>query len=163
MKQHVAVFSFSPGRHQNTTAKKGIIRYYLLICASVTVYARTCSATDFAYRSTISRNYETDAVLYSFGPYYHISTESHRAGKATSKGRVVSFRGHHDFTTQLRRQGEQEQIPRAGPGPGMRSQQATDKLALWEVLGMGERGGGRTEIDIATTVVSGKTERRTGL
>lgn len=101
MQQRVAVYFF-PGPTPEYCGQKGIIRYYLLICASVAVYTGTCGATAFAYRLTIPRNYGTDAVLYSFGPCYHISAQSYRAGGFTSNRLVVSFRGHYDFTTRLR-------------------------------------------------------------
>lgn len=61
------------------------------------------------------------------------------------------------FTTQLHRQAEQEQRPGAGLGAGTKSRQSTDKLAL------GEAGWQRADIDITTTAMSGKTQRRAGL
>lgn len=87
----------------------------------------------------------------------HSDTESQARRGCYEGPCVISSQGHCYFTTQLRRQAEQEQIPRAGPGAGTESRQSTDKLAL------GEARGKRADIDIATTAVSGKTERRTGL
>lgn len=78
----------------------------------------------------ISRNYGTDAVLCLFDTCYHVSAQSHRVDEAAPQERMVSFQGPYHFTTQLRRQAEQEPRPRAGPGAGTRPQQTTDKLAL---------------------------------
>lgn len=88
----------------------------------------------------ISRNYRTDAVLCLFDTCYHVSGQSHRVDEASSQERVVLFQGPYHFSTQLRRQAEQEPRPRAGPGTGTRSQQTTDTLAL-ERMGVGGGSG----------------------
>lgn len=74
-----------------------------------------------------------------------------------------AFQGPYHFTTQLRDNQNRSQDPGLALGPARHHSRllTSSHLSGWRRARGG--GGERTEIDIATTVVSGKTGRRTGL